>query len=180
MTTLLPVQCTVGQYIRHESKILWSRHMVVCCVAQETRGAQQASVYFTGVKKTPFSRICSSTLPEQKKMKFSVWIPSSWGTSNSKFELNLPSRSQDMHLQSSSYFLRIFVLLFATLFEIVIIHTCFDGFLEIWSIIRAYLRFNFCSNGIKKHWVIIDFQQVRSFVMPTGLTANWKSICSYM
>ena len=24
--------------------------------------------------------------------------------------------------------------------------------------IKAYLRFNFCSNGIKKHGVIIDFQ----------------------
>ena len=33
--------------------------------------------------------------------------------------------------------------------------------------IRAYLWFNFCSNGIKKHQ---DFQnfQVRSFIMPTG------------
>ena len=50
-------------------------------------------------------------------------ISSGWGTSNSKFELNPPSRSQDMRLQSSSYFLRIFLflllfpLLFATLFK---------------------------------------------------------------
>ena len=39
---------------------------------QETRGARQASVYFTGVKKTPFSCTCSSALPEQKHTKFSV------------------------------------------------------------------------------------------------------------
>jgi len=49
-----------------------SRHTVVCRVAQETRGARQTSVYFTGAKKTPFSRICSSALPEQKHTKFSV------------------------------------------------------------------------------------------------------------
>ena len=85
-----------------------SIHTVVCRAAQETRGAWQTSVYFTGVNKIPFSRICSSTLPEQKHTKFSVWIPSGWGTSNSKFELNPPSRSRDMRLQSSSYFLRIF------------------------------------------------------------------------
>ena len=36
-----------------------SRHTVVCCAAQETQGGQQTSVFFTGVKKTLFSRICS-------------------------------------------------------------------------------------------------------------------------
>ena len=49
-----------------------SRHTVVCCAAQETWGTRQTSVYFTGVKKMLFSHICSSTLPEQKHMKFSV------------------------------------------------------------------------------------------------------------
>ena len=39
---------------------------------QENLGVQQTSVYFTGVKKMPFSRICSSALPEQKHTKFSV------------------------------------------------------------------------------------------------------------
>jgi len=107
---------------------LVSRHTVVCHAAQETRDAKQTSVYFTGIKKTSFSRICSSTLPEQKHTKFSVWIPSGWGTSDSKFELNPPSPSWDMRLQSSSYFLRIFLLLlFGTLFEIAITHACFDG-----------------------------------------------------
>ena len=107
-----------------------SRHTVVCRAAQETRSARQTSVYFTGVKKTPFSRICSSTVPKQKHTKFSVWITSGWGTSNSKFKLNPPSCSRDMRLQSSSYFLHIFLLLlllFATLFEIAITHACFDG-----------------------------------------------------
>ena len=87
---------------------------------QENLDMRQTSVYFTGVKKTPFSCICSSKLPEQKHTKFSVQISSGWGTSNSKFELNPPSRSQDMRLQSSSYFLRVFLLLFllfATLFK---------------------------------------------------------------
>ena len=78
----------------------------MCRAAQETRGVRQTSVYFTGVKKTPYSRIYSSALPEQKHMKFSVWIPSGCGTSSSKFELNLPSISRDMRLQSSSYFTR--------------------------------------------------------------------------
>ena len=45
--------------------LLVSRHTIVCRVAQETRGARQTRVYFTGVKKTPFSCIFSSTLPEQ-------------------------------------------------------------------------------------------------------------------
>ena len=102
-----------------------SRYTVVCRAAQETRGTRQTSVYFTGVKKTLFSRICSSTLPEQKHTKFFVWIPSGCGTSNSKFELNQPSCSRDMRLKSSSYFLRIF--LFATLFKITITHACLNG-----------------------------------------------------
>ena len=103
-----------------------SRHTVVCCVAQETQGARQTRVHFTGVKKTPFSRICSSTLPEQKHLKFSVRIPSGWGTFILKFELNPLSFSQDIHLQSLSYFVRIF-LLFATLLEIALTHAHFDG-----------------------------------------------------
>jgi len=106
-----------------------SIHTVVCRAAQETRGAWQTSVYFKGVKKILFSHICSSTLLEQKHTKFSVRIPSGWGTSNFIFELNLPSCSRDMCLQSSPYFLHIFLLLllFATLFEITITHACFDG-----------------------------------------------------
>jgi len=64
---------------------------------QENLGVRQTSVYFTGVKKMPFSCICSLKLPEQKQTKFSVQISSGWGTSNSKFELNPLSRSQDMH-----------------------------------------------------------------------------------
>ena len=134
----------------------------MCRAVQETWGARQTSVYFTGVKKTPFLRIYSSTLLKQKHTKFSVCIPLGWGTSNSKFELNPPSCSRDMRLQSSSYFLRIFLLLlllFATLFESAIPHACFDPkFGSLLEHIRAYLRFNFCSNGIKKQRVIIDFQ----------------------
>ena len=78
-----------------------------------------------GVKKTPVSRICSSKLPEQKHTKFSVQISSGWGTSNSKFELNQPSRSRDMHLQSSSYFLLLFLL--CNTFKITITRACFVG-----------------------------------------------------
>jgi len=105
---------------RHTNHML-STHTVVCRAAQEKRnlGVGQTSMYFTEVKKMPFSHICSSKLPEQKHTKFFVRISSEWGTSDSKFELNSPSRSQDMRLQSSSYFLRIFLLflLFATLFK---------------------------------------------------------------
>ena len=45
-----------------------SRHVVVCRAAQETQGAQQTSVYFTGAKKMPFSHIYSLN------MNFSVQI----------------------------------------------------------------------------------------------------------
>ena len=45
----------------------------VCRAAQETWGTRQTNVYSTGVKKTPFLRICSLTLPGQKHTKiFSV------------------------------------------------------------------------------------------------------------
>ena len=110
-----------------QSLILLSRHTVVCRVAQETLGKRQTSVCFTGVNKMPFSYTCSSTLPQQKHTYFSVPIPSA---SNSKDMLNLPNHSHVMRLQSSSYFLRIsllLLLLFATLFEIAITHTCFNG-----------------------------------------------------
>ena len=74
----------------------------------------------------PFSHVCSSTPPEQKHMHFSVQIPFGWGMANSKFELNRPNHSQDVRLQNLSNFLCIF-LLFATLFEITITRTCFNG-----------------------------------------------------
>ena len=49
----------------------------MCRAVQEKKenlGVGQTSVYFAGVKKTLFSRICSSKLPEQKQEKFSVLI----------------------------------------------------------------------------------------------------------
>ena len=102
--------------------IVRSRHTVVCCAAQKP-GAHKRQVCITGVKKTPFSCISSSTFPAHE---ISMWIRSGWGTSNSKFELNLPSHSQDMDLPNLSYFLHIFLLLFAILFKIDITHACFD------------------------------------------------------
>ena len=65
-----------------------SRHTIVCRVAKYTTGTQQTSVYFTGTRKMPFSRICSSIVPDQKLTIFAVVIPSGWGTSGFKFELN--------------------------------------------------------------------------------------------
>jgi len=44
-----------------------SRHMAVCRAAQETQGARQTSMYFTGVKKTSFA---SMTLSDQKQINF--------------------------------------------------------------------------------------------------------------
>ena len=72
-----------------------------------------------------FSRICNLTLPEQEHMDFR--FPLGWDTTNSKFELNLPSHSRDMLLQSLPYLICIFVLLFETLFEIIITFACFNG-----------------------------------------------------
>ena len=48
-------------YTHSHTQIHTSRHTVVCRAAQETWSAWQTSVYFTGVKKIPFSYICSST-----------------------------------------------------------------------------------------------------------------------
>jgi len=81
-------------------------------------------VHFTGVKKTPFSSNCSSTLPEQKHMNFSVQISSGWGTSNSEFEVNPLSCSQDMHLQ---FIFLLLLLLYAALFEVAITFAYFNG-----------------------------------------------------
>ena len=119
-----------------------SGHMVVCHAALETWGVQQTGVYFTGVvKKTTFSHICSLTLPEHNQTKFYEQASLRWGTSISKFELNLPSFSRDMCLQSLSYFL-----LFAILFEITNLHILWWIALRIriqLEHIRAYLLSQF-------------------------------------
>ena len=124
-------------------------------------------MYFTcrSIENTVFTYVCNSTLPEQKQIKSSVHIPSGWCTFNSKFELNPPSQSKDMYLKSSSYKFSSYFFLFATLFEIAITHTCFNGCLEIWSTIRAYLQF-FFSIRVEKSLDIIN-SQMQSFVMPT-------------
>ena len=76
-----------------------SRDMVVCHVAQETRGVRQISVCFTRGKKMLFSHNCSSLLPEQKHTKIALQIFLGWGSYNSKFELHPPCRSQDTDMR---------------------------------------------------------------------------------
>jgi len=152
---------------------------------KETLGVGQTSVYFTGVKKMLFSRICRSKLPEQKHTKFSVQISLWWGTSNSKFELNPPSCSRDMRLQSSSYFLRIFFSLFFFFCNTFL--NCDNSCVLYWIAlkfgpllehIRAYVWFNFCSNWIKKHWRFSKFSSGLQ-VKPLAWI-GWKWICSYI
>ena len=157
-----------------------SRHTVVCHEAQETWHAWQTTVYFTGVKKMPFLHICSSTVPGQKDTKFFVWISLGWSTSNSKFELNLPSRSRDIRLQSSSYFLLLFPNTFWNYYNSCLFWWIALKFGALLEHIRAYLRFNFCSNGIET--VIIVFQnfQVPRLQVKPLTWISWKSICSWI
>ena len=77
--------------------IVIKTHGSVSC-GPRNLGRATASVYFTGVKKTPFSRICSSTLLEQKHRN-----------------------------------------------EIFCVNSLRMGHLQL-EHIRAYVRFNFCSN----------------------------------
>ena len=170
----------MGHWYSHLTFITKSRNMALCCVAHETQGAQQTRVYFTGVRKTLFTRICSSTLPEQKHTKFSVRMYSKWGTFSFKFERNLPIHSQDMRLKIGLIFFGFFFFFFSQHFW-----HCYNLHLLWWITlkfralldhIRAYLKFNFCSNRIKKQRVIVNFQnfQVRSFVTPTSETTSLK------
>ena len=53
-------------------------------------GMQQTSMYSTGTKKTPFSRIRSLIMAVQKLIIFAVENPAWWGTSHFNFELNPP------------------------------------------------------------------------------------------
>ena len=110
-------------------------HGSVSCSPRNLHGVHdiQVSDYFTGVKKMLFSRICSSILPEQKHEIFCV-NSLGWDTSNSKFELNLPSCSRDMCLQSLSYFEFFFSFsFFSQHFLKLLARTCFN---EIWSSVR--------------------------------------------
>jgi len=64
---LLPQVCVCVLYLVHTQLIVSvSRHTIqyVSCGQgnNESQHARQTSVYFTGAKKTPFSRICSSIL----------------------------------------------------------------------------------------------------------------------
>ena len=134
-----------------------------CVVWPKKLGACNRQVYFTGVKKTPFSRICSSTLLEQKLTKFSVWIPLRWGTS---MQFQIRAKSAKLFRYAPSKFV-----LFSSYFSSPSFRNTFSNrynsrvlkwislkFGALLEHIRAYLRFNFYSNGIKKHRVTINFQ----------------------
>jgi len=159
-----------------------SRHTLVCRAAQETQWVRQTRVYFTGVKKTPFSCICSSALPEKKHTKLSVQIPLEWGTFSFKFTLQ--AVPEICAFKVRLIFFVFFFFLCDTFWN------CYSSCVLWWITlkfgallldhIRVYLQFNFCSNRVKKHWVIVDFQNfhVQSFVTFTGLTdtLNWLKL----
>ena len=67
--------CATESVVWWSYPLSWSRHRVVCRVAQETWGVRQTSVYFTGVKKILFSCICSSTLLKQEHKNFLCEFP---------------------------------------------------------------------------------------------------------
>ena len=143
--------------------------------AQETRGARQTSVYFTGVKRK--RRIHASVAQQSLNRSTQIFCVNFLGVGVPyKFELNLPSRSREMRLQNSprlifsSYFSSSFRNTFWNRYNSHVLGWIALKYGALLEHIRAYLRLNFCSNGITKHGVIIDFQnfQVRSFVTTTG------------
>ena len=71
-----------------------------------------------------FSHTCSSEFTKQKQH---IFVPISFGVGHSQIQLNLSSCSRDMCPQSLSYFLCIFLLLVAKLFEITIICASLNG-----------------------------------------------------
>ena len=77
-------------------------------------------IFFTELKKMPFSYICSSTLPEQKHTNFT----NSLGVGYLQFRI-WAEFAKLFPRYAPSYFLCIF-LLFALLFEITITHACFN------------------------------------------------------
>ena len=89
-----------------ELKILLSRHMVVCRVAQEA-GVPPVSI-LTGRKKMQFSHLCSSVIPYLIGTKFAREVPASKGSLHTKFEENRSSNFRDTSEQNfvliSSFF----------------------------------------------------------------------------
>ena len=106
--------------------------------AQETWGVQQTSVYFTEVKKMPFSHFCSSTLPENKQTNFSVQILLKWSMFDSEFKLNLLRYVPSKLILFSSYFF-LLLLLQQFLKSLQLVHALLYC-LEIWSTIGALLE----------------------------------------
>ena len=145
---------------------------------KETLGVGQTSVYFTGVKKMPFSRICSSKLPEQKHAKFLCKFP--WGGAPPILNLSWIHQSVP-EICAFKVHLIFFVFLFSFFFFFFFSHFLnrYNSCILCWIALKfgpllehigAYLWINFCSNWVKKHWVLNGFQnfQVWSFVVPTG------------
>ena len=138
-------------------------HVCVSC-GPRNLGCATDKCVFTVVRKMPFSHIYSLTLPEQKHeifcvnslgvghLQFQIWAesaklfpryaPSKFVLFSSYFSSPSSSFRNTFWNRYNSRMLWWIVLKFGSLLE----H------------IRAYLQFNFCSNGIKKHGVIIDFQ----------------------
>ena len=146
------------------AKIIKTHSSVSCGPRnQENLGVWQTSVYFTGVRKTPFSRICSSKLPVQKHTKFLCKFP--WGGAPPILNLSWIHHAvpEICAFKNSSYFLRIFLFFFFSQHLLNGYNSCVLCWIALkfgplLQHIKAYLWFNFCSKWIKKHWVLNDFQ----------------------
>ena len=75
------------------------RHTVVCRAAQEA-GAPPVSILTGRRKKTQFSHLCSSVIPNQIGTKFARDVSASQGSLHTKFEENRSSHFRDTSEQN--------------------------------------------------------------------------------
>ena len=123
---------------------LLSRHTVMCCVVQETRGVRQTIVYFKrGMKMSLVARHSLQTNFLSKFHRGGAPSILNW----SWIRQTVPKKCT---FKFVCVFIFIVVLLFAALFEIAITCVCFNEMPWNLDHIETYLRFTFCRKRIKK------------------------------
>ena len=143
------------------SEVMWSRHMVVCCVAQENVVRANGVSALTGITKSRFSCIYSSMMPYPNDTKFT-------GEATFKIWTRSLSHSRDMSWQN---FINIhFFLLFAHFAKIPISRAC--ELQSCWNLVtyweyKGEYQYWFCgkSGQYSRNY---KWYQSRASVKPTG------------
>jgi len=142
---------------------------------QENLSVRQTSVYFTGVKKHRFHASVARNSLSRNTQNFLCKFPPGGAPPIP----NLSWIHQAVPEICAFKVLIFFVFFFSFFFFSQHFLNHYNSCVLCWIAlkfgpplenIRMYLWFNFCSNWLKKHWVLNDFQnfQVWSFVAPTG------------